>query len=240
MFLFLVASVRANGQAAESPEGHLNRLVREAAGNRPIQNIGSASQIAFDSAFRAQYRRLIEVNRSYARAQSKIHADGIRQLSTPESLANPDGASANLRQLHLAYEIDVAHERESAEAYSGFRRVFEKAEWAGPYRNKFLETFDKTTSLPIAQRRRIITAEKEWINSLDDLYKFASYHKNTFSVAGGALLVSDPIVKQDLNNRIIAETGNRLAFIKAKREYSQMQERVLRALAVDPRSLDAR
>jgi hypothetical protein len=218
-------------------EEHINRLVKEAIGVQPIRNSGSPSQNAFDRAFRLQYRALIQANRDYEGALKQIDSNVIRQLGTPQSLATPANAAPGLRQMHLGYTLEVQHEQRVQEIYAGLKRIFETADWAAPRRQQLVELFESMTVVPSLERQRCISAEKAWIDSMDDLYRYTSEHSTDVHLVEGAITIDDTTIQRDFNAKIISTEAHRRVFLKAKQEYAGMQAQAFRALAVDRKRL---
>jgi len=112
-----------------------------------------------------------------------------------------------------------------------------KTDWAAPSREKLLKLFENSIVVPSLERRRCIAAEKVWIDSMDDLYRYVNAHSSALLVVDGTITSSDPTVQQDLNAKIISEKARRQLFLKTKQEYAQMQAQAFRSLAIDPKGV---
>jgi hypothetical protein len=221
-------------QANETAQAHIHRLIKEAAGVQPAPNNGFRSDTGFDRAFRSQYRDLIKANQIYAAALKQIDSAKVRQLGSPESLTHPASASSALDQLHSGYALEVEHERRVQQIYARLRHVFETADVSASVRISLLKIFEDTIGVPSSERQRCIAAEKAWIDSMDDLYRYANLHIETLELVDGTVAISDPIIQHEFNGKIVSEEIHRRAFIEKKHEYAQLQARVFRALAIDP------
>jgi hypothetical protein len=65
----------------------------------------------------------------------------------------------------------------------------------------------------------------------------ASYGSETLQLVEGTITISDPVIRQEFNKKIVSEEIQRQLLIKKQYEYSQMQARIFRALAIDPRNV---
>jgi hypothetical protein len=224
----------ASGQARETPKEHINRLLKEASGMQSVRKDASGNETAFDRALRSEYRDLIQANRAHVAALKQIDPHQVGQLGSPYSLVHPASALSALNQLHAGYALEIEHERKVQHIYARLRHIFETADLPTPTRTSLLKIFEDTIVAPSSERQRCITAEKSWIDSMDDLYGYASIHIETLQLVEGTVAISDPVIQQEFNEKIVSEEIHRRAFIEKKHEYVQLQARVFRALAIDP------
>jgi hypothetical protein len=224
----------AGGQARETPKEHVNRLLKEASGMQSVRKDASGNEPAFDLAFRSEYRDLIQANRTHVAALKQIDPRQLSQLGTPHSLIHPASAISALDQLHAGYLLEIEHEKKVQHIYARLHRIFETADLASPTRTSLLKSFEDTIVVPSSERRRCIAAEKSWIDAMDDLYLYANAHLQALQIVEGTVEISDPVVRQEFNGKIVSEEIHRRAFIEKKREYLQLQAQVFRGLAIDP------
>jgi hypothetical protein len=224
----------AGGQARETPKEHVNRLLKEASGMQSVRKDASGNESAFDRAFRSEYRDLIQANRAHVAALKQIDPGQISQLGTPHSLVHPASAVSALDQLHTGYLLEIEHEQKVQHIYARLHHLFETADLAATTRTILLKIFEDTIVVPSLERRRCIATEKSWIASMDDLYRYANTHIENLQLVEGTIEISDPLIRQEFNGKIVSEEIQRRAFIEKKREYLQLQAQVFRALGIDP------
>ena len=69
----------------ETPEVRFTRLMREAAGVQPAAHKGFPRQQRFDNEVREQYRIMLQQNRDFAEAKSKVDISKVKLLAQAES-----------------------------------------------------------------------------------------------------------------------------------------------------------
>lgn len=232
-----VFTCSASGQARETPKEHVNRLLKEASGMQSVRKDASGNEPAFDRALRLEYRDLIQANRAHVAALKQIDPHQVSQLGTPHSLVHPASAVAALDQLHAGYVLEIEHEQKVQHIYARLHHIFETADLATTTRATLLKIFEDTIVAPSLERQRCITAEKSWIDSMDDLYRYANTHIETLQLVDGTVEISDPVIRQEFNEKIVSEEIHRRAFIEKQREYVRLQAQVFRALAIDPTNM---
>jgi hypothetical protein len=224
----------ASGQTHETPKEHINRLLKEASGMQSVRKQPLGNEPAFDQALRSEYRDLIQANRAHMAALRQIDPHQVGQLGSPHSLVHPASAVSALDQLHAGYALEIEHERKVQHIYARLHHIFETADLPALTRASLLKIFEDTIIAPSLERQRCINAEKSWIDSMDDLYHYASIHIETLQLVESTIMISDPVIQQEFNGKIVSEEIHRRAFIEKKDEYLQLQTRVFRALAIDP------
>src|SRR5207302_8341487 len=109
---------------AETTDQKVGRLMREAAGLQPVRHslFGEAKT---DVKMRDLFKDLISLNKEYKDAAGKLDTSATKNLSTPESFADPDSAADGLNQLHAAYALDAHQEERMQQIMENFKRSFD-------------------------------------------------------------------------------------------------------------------
>ena len=230
--MILLNGVRNLGSLQpETTDQKVGRLMREAAGLQPVRRplFGEAKT---DGKMRDLFKDLIALNKEYKDAAAKLDTSAVKNLSTPESFANPDSAADGLNQLHAAYALDAHQEERMQQIIENFKRSFDDLSAAD--REAMQSGFDKGISQTMPMRQRAISAEKGWIDSVDDVYAYAQAHHADFSMFIGRLGISDPQVREDFNTRIRTMNARRTEFLQAKHAIDEIQSRNLQKFGVSP------
>ena len=236
----LGTSICPGAQSQETPEEHLGRLVKEAAGKQEIHASASPKQNAFDDAFRSGYRALIQANKNYELAVKKVPLADIKQLGTPPSLSNPASAESGLLELSAEYKAEVEHEQNVERIYANIKHILETAEWTAPIRTRLLKIFDRMTVAPALQRQRCIASEKVWIDALNDLYVYSTAHTTELHLIDGVIMIDDPSTRSQFNEKILVEATRRRLFLKTRADYAQIQTAALGVVKVDRNDIGLR
>jgi hypothetical protein len=221
----------------ETADQHIGRLMREATGAQPIQEKGFARDRKFDDAFRDQFRKLIQINQEYSSASEKLDTSAIGKLNTPESFADPMTGSLALQQIHAAFDLDAAQEKKVKEILGDLRRTLETNTWSESDRVSALKGFDQGVAQQTPIRERLITTEKAWVDSLDDMYGYAGQNYSVFTVADGHLRISNSSVLMEFNTRLHLEESRRMAFVGAKKAFDQFQANLLNRMGVSQKDV---
>lgn len=232
--VFLVANVDR-----EPPDQRIGRLMREAAGLQPVHKQFFSKDQQFDDTFRDQYRNLIQINKDYMEAVRNTDMSAISRLGTPESFADPSSFADGLRQLHTAYDLDSGQEQKLHEMITNLRNTIENSGWAASNREEFLKGFQQGVAQVNERRTGIVTTEKAWIDSIDDVYDYAQRNHAVFILNGEQLLISDNQVLEEFNAKVRAMNASRNQFLQAKQQFDQWQAGQFQKMGVNASDVGA-
>src|SRR6476646_2506220 len=204
----------------ETPQQRFSRLMREAAGVQPVNHKGLPSQRRLDDAVRSQYIKMLQQNRDYMERVSKLDNSKVKEINTAKAFVSAEFAQPGLDQLHALYDTDAAHEREVQNTLNGLRHVFQDVQPAAE-REAMLKGFDESLTQQNVRRRQLLDLEKAWIDSVDDEHAYAAAHRDSFRLAGPSLIIADPVVRTEFNEKIQLQEENRKAFLKLQAEFSK-------------------
>jgi hypothetical protein len=223
----------------ETPEQHVGRLMREAAGVQPVHESVFPSRRRTDDALRNEFRNLVQTNREYYQTVNKMDVSEVKTINTVESFADPAVAAAGLRQLHAVYDVDSAQEIKVKEIQDNLRRALESSAGSASERETMVNGFDKGVAEQLAKRTTLVAAEKAWVDAVDEEYAYANRHSSGFHLQNGHLVIPDATVRQALNSRIDAQEARRKEFLKAQGDFQQFQAQALDKMGVKPRDIGA-
>lgn len=232
--VFLVANVDR-----EPPDQRIGRLMREAAGLQPVHKQFFSKDQQFDDTFRDQYRNLIQINKDYMEAVRNTDMSAVSRLGTPESFADPSSFADGLRQLHTAYDLDSGQEQKLHEMITNLRNTIENSGWAASNREAFLKGFQQGVAQVNERRTGIVTTEKAWIDSIDDVYDYAQRNHAVFILNGEQLLISDNQVLKEFNAKVRAMNASRNQFLQAKQQFDQWQASQFQKMGVSASDVGA-
>jgi hypothetical protein len=221
----VIAGIFSLGNAAsmlsfETPQQRFSRLMREAAGVQPVSHKGFPSQRRLDDAVRSQYGKMLQQTRDYMEQVSKLDNSKVKEINTAKAFTSDEIAQPALDQLHALYDADAAHEREVQNTLNDLRHVFEDVQPAAE-RESMLKGFDESLAQQNVRRRQLLDLEKAWIDSVDDEHAYAAAHRDSFRLAGHSLIIADPAVRTEFNEKIQLQEENRKAFLKLQAEFSK-------------------
>jgi len=221
----VIAGILSLGNAAtmlsfETPQQRFTRLMREAAGVQPVSHKGFPSQRRLDDAVRSQYGKMLQQNRDYMEQVSKLDNSKVKEINTAKAFTSDEIAQPALDQLHALYDADAAHEREVQNTLNDLRHVFEDVQPAAE-REAMLKGFDESLTQQNVHRRQLLDLEKTWIDSVDDEHAYAAAHRDSFRLVGPSLIIADPAVRTEFNEKIQLQEANRKAFLKLQAEFSK-------------------
>lgn len=221
----------------EAPDAHIARLMREATGQQPVKKAFWSSNQKFDDAFREQFQKLLQVNRDYMAAEKNADMSAIPKLGTAESFADPSSAADGLRQLHSLYDIDMAQEQKVQEIVAGLRHIFETADMAESERQDALKGFDSGLAGVLAKRQVVVSAEQAWIQSVDDVYDYATTNHAAFMLNNSQLQIADSDVLQNFNTKARTMDSRRAEFIQKQEGFSKEQMESVQKMGVSPKDM---
>lgn len=232
-FAAVLLGLSAVAQSAETPTQYVQRLIKEAIGAQPIRQSRVPSQRKFDDVFRSQLRAMIDQNRDFTQAVSKMDTSKIKQLMTPESFADPAIADADLKELHTYVALEQENGEKMDNLIAGLRHTLETADWAAPQRKQILTSFETLLEQPQSDRRRYLQGEKQWAEAVDGVYQYIGEHRNEIKMQDGSLKVFDGKVLDELNSRIRATNARREEMVTAMQAYKAMQNKRLATLGIN-------
>jgi hypothetical protein len=224
---------------SETPEQHVGRLMREAAGLQPVHDSMFPSQRRTDDVLRNEFRTLVQTNREYSETVSKMDITEVKNINTVESFADPTLAAGGLRQLHALFDVDSSQEVKVKGILSNLRRALESSTSSPSERESLLKGFDNGLAEQLSKRTALVTAEKAWVDAVDEEYAYASQHSSDFHLQSGHLVIPDASIRQALNTRIDAQESHRKEFLQAQKEFQQFQAQTLEKMGVKPQDVGA-
>lgn len=216
----------------ESPEQRIGRLMREASGAQPIKKAFFSRDQQFDDTFREQYKNLIQANRDYIDAVKHTDMSATRQLGTPESFADPTSFADGLKELHALYDLDMGQEQKVREIVGNIRQAIETGNWSASDREGMMKGFEQGLAEPLAKRRRVVSAEQTWIQSIDDVYDYATSNHSVFVLNNGQVSITDDQVLNGFNSKVRTMNARRNEFMQAKRDFDQWQAQLFQKMGV--------
>jgi hypothetical protein len=228
------------GSSFESPDQHVGRLMREAAGLQPVRESLFPGRRRLDDALRDQFRALVRQNNDYTETVNKIDVSQVKYLNSPESFADPDSAAGALKQLHALCDADADQEAKVKVILDNLRHALETSASSPSERDTLLRGFDSGLDPQRAKRQAVVAAEKGWMDAVDDEYAYAAQNAGKLSLNQGHLVINDPEVRETFNTKIRFQESQRNAFLAAQKEFNEFQAQSLQKLGVNPKDIGAR
>lgn len=221
----LISGILSLGNAAtmlslETPEQRFSRLMREAAGKEPVSHKGFPRQRRLDDAVRSQYSKLLQQNRDYTALVKTLDNSKVKEINTAKAFASAEIAQPALDQLHALYDADAAHERDVQNTLSGLRRVFDDVQPAAE-REAMYKGFDESIAQQNVKRQQVLALEKAWIDSVDNEHAYAAAHRDSLRLVGASLVIADPDVRTEFNEKLDSQEEKRKAFLKLQAEFNK-------------------
>jgi hypothetical protein len=221
----LISGILSLGNAAtmlnlETPEQRFSRLMREAAGKQPVSHKGFPRQRKLDDAVRSQYSKLLQLNRDYTEQVKSLDNSKVKEINTAKAFTSAEIAQPALDQLHVLYDADAAHERDVQNTLNGLRHVFDDVQPAAE-REAMYKGFDESIAQQNVQRQQVLALEKAWIDSVDDEHAYAAAHRDSLRLIGTSLVIADPDVRAEFNEKVNLQEEKRKAFLKLQAEFNK-------------------
>jgi hypothetical protein len=220
----------------ETPQQRFARLLREAAGTLPVSHRGFPSQRRLDDAVREQYGKLLQENRDYLARVKGLDNSKVKEINTAAAFASAEAAQPGLDQLHALYDADTAHEQEVQKIFTGLRQVFNNAS-SPAERDAMLKEFDESVAQQNARRQQALAMEKAWVDAVDDEHAYAAAHRQSIRMVGDALVVTDPVVRSELNGKIQLQEQTRKAFLKSQDDFKRSQAESLNKMGLSGKDM---
>jgi len=216
----------------EPPDQRFPRLMREAAGIEPESHRGFGRQRRLDDQVRNQYRKLLQQNRDYRAEVDQLNIGKVKDLNSPLSFADPALEKEALQQLHAVYDADAGQERKVREIMLELRQILDSNAGSAREREAMLRGFDNSTATQFSRREQAISAEKEWVDAVDDLHAYVNAHRDAIVVGGRNVVIPDATIRDGFNTRIHLQETKRKAFLELQHQLSQSQADSLRKMGL--------
>jgi hypothetical protein len=217
----------ARGVNFESDDQRINRLMREAAGLQPIHPSMLPSNRRWDDEVRDVFRDLLRQNKEYSEALHKLDQSQVDKINSPESFADRRVAEPALQQLHAAYDLDAAQEIQVKETLEKLRAAMESGVSSASERDAVEKGFEQGLAKQMPKRRRLVEAEKQWLDAVDSEYACAQQHERDFILLQGHLAIASTAVREEFNSRVREQEALRKELLDAKKEFDQFQSQTL-------------
>lgn len=219
----------------ETPDQRVARLMREAAGTQPVKSSWFGED-KVDTRMRDMFRSMFKLNRDYTAAVAQLDISQVSRLSTPESFADPDSAREALQQLHSAYDLDAQQEQNLAKLMNDFRNSLN--DMPASQRAQMLAGFNRGLANVMPIRERATSAEKAWVDSLDDIYGFAAQRHSEFQLVDGRLQIADPVTLAEFNSKVRNLNYRRDQFQRARQDFERFQNQTYQKMGVDSNAVN--
>jgi len=239
--LFTLSNAISSGaltRSFESPDQYVGRLMREAAGQQPVRNSLFPGARRRDTILRDQFRKVIQVNRDYMEAVNNTDISDVKKINSPESFVDPNYAAPALQQLHAVYALDSNQEEKLKDIITNMRQALEE-QMSSSQRESFLRGFDNGVNAQLATRSKAVAAEKSWVESVDEEYKYATEHSNQFRMNGEQLIIQDSATREEFNILLRSQEQRRKTFLAAQQEFSKSQTQLLQKMGVSSQDVGA-
>ena len=213
----------------ENSDQKAARLMREAAGIQPVRHT-IFGESKTDTKLRNMFKDILARNKEYQDDERKLDISEVKNISTPESFADPDSAADGLKQLHAAYDLDAHQEERMGEIMENFKRSLD--DLPASERQEMLDGVNQGLGRVMPARQHAISSEKAWIDAVDDVYSYAQSHHADFVVSNGRIGINGDQVREEFNTRISAMNARREEFLQAKHELDQMQSQSLQKVGL--------
>jgi hypothetical protein len=236
--LFLAADF-ARGMNFESDDQRVSRLMREAAGLQPIHQSMFPRKRRWDEGVREVFRELLRQNKEYSDAVRKLDQSQVNKINSPESFADPRVAEPALQQLHAAYDLDAAQEIRVKEVLEKLRAAMESGSSSASERDAIDKGFEQGMAKQMPKRRRLVEAEKQWLDAVDSEYAYAGDHETDFILLQGHLSIASTAAREEFNARVREQEARRKDLLDAKKEFDQFQSQTLQKAGLSAKDAGA-
>jgi hypothetical protein len=206
-------------------ESDIAVIAKEAAGIVPITNPNDAGR----TVLRDYFKEIITQNKDYLSKVNSINYDG---LYTPESYLDAGEANRIISQLEVALEIEQSQEDALDAIVERCRARINSLDWPEGYKRDFIKGFDEAHQKRLTFRRPLVASEKEWLNSVRDLYIFVLDKQQYFRSAGDSVVIANTKIRDEFNEKI--EHANELnqKYRASKKLYEQNDSEGLNKLGL--------
>jgi hypothetical protein len=236
--LFLAADF-GRGMNFESDDQRISRLMREAGGLQPIHQSMFPRNRRWDDSVREVFRELLRQNKEYSEAVRKLDQSQVGKINSPESFADPRVAEPALQQLHAAYDLDAAQEIRVKEILEKLRAAMESGFSSASEREAVDRGFEQGMAKQMPKRRRLVEAEKQWLDAVDSEYACARQHEPDFVLRQDHLSIAGTAVREEFNTRVREQEARRKELLDAKKEFDQFQSQTLQKTGLSAKDAGA-
>lgn len=218
----------------ETPDERMGRLMREAAGLQPIHQRTIYPELYLrerrsDDSAREQFRNWFDLNRTYYEAQDKFD---LSQVDTIGSFVDPAMGLAAVKQVHASYDLRVAQEKRVKEVIDKLRQALTSYARSPAEEQRISKSFEQGLAATIPRRRRVVEAEKLWLDAVDKEYAYARAHAPDFFLSQGRLSTRDPDIGREFNAYLNQQQTQYYAFLKALTQFEQFQADMLQKMGM--------
>ena len=100
--------------------------------------------------------------------------------------------------------------------------------------------FEQGLAAQMPMRRRVVEAERQWVDSVDSEYAYAQQHERDFVLLQGHVGITNATVREEFNARVREQEARRKEVLEAKKDFDQSQSQTLQKLGLTPKDVGAR
>jgi hypothetical protein len=221
----------------ETPEQMSARLMREAAGTQPVHSSPFSGKRKLEDALRGQYKKIIELNKSYMEKVHGLDTSLLKDLNSARSFVDPAVGEAALQQMHATYAVDAEQEVKMGQILSDLRDALRSTASSESERQEMEKGFDQGMKEVSARRSVAITAEKAWVEALDDEYAYARAHQANLHEKDGRVVIQGHEIVLEFNQRLRKQEELRKEFVRLEQEFTRYQDGLMRKTGLKPEDM---
>jgi hypothetical protein len=203
-------------------------IAKEAAGLVPITNPDDPGR----TALRDYFKEIIAQNKSYL---AKVDAISYEGLYTPQSYLDAGEARRIIGQLEAALAIEQSQQDALNSIAERCRTRIKALDWSEQYKKEFLVGFDEAHQKKLALQSALVDSEKEWLNSVRDVYIFVLDNQQYFSRSGDNVAIGNSRIREEFNEKIRHANELSQKYQESKKVYDQYEVEGLSKLGVSAR-----
>lgn len=186
----------------EATNTRIKRLIREAAGTKRAEKVGSREDQQWDALLRAVVGDVFERRKLYDLRIAQLDPD-VRRLGSPESFA---GRSSILHSMDVVRNVVLEDKKFSQEINTWSERakaLVDQSSLSDDDKQEFMKGFQGAFmgSKILSTRTEAISAEAEWSEAALDLYSFALENKPRVVIRGSNIIINDEKVRAQFNEK---------------------------------------
>jgi hypothetical protein len=229
-WIFFANLISIGSNRPQLTEADIPAIAKEAAGLVPITNPNDAAR----TAVRDYFKEIIALNKNYF---SRVRTINLEGLYTQQSYLDANETKRIVSQLDNATEIEQAQEDALDGIVERYKKRIDSLDWSEEYKRAFMKGFDEKYQESIAVRRPVVASEKEWMNSLRDLYVFVSNKRPYFRRSGDKIAIVQTETLDQFNEKIGHANELRQKYLDSKKLFDEKEKEGLEKLGLSAHDL---
>jgi hypothetical protein len=218
----------------ENLKDHVSRLMREAAGTKPVQGRSTET----DRLTRNMLSEILDLRKSHDAKTAKFK-DDLGQLYSVDSFSTVTKMQRCVEAVRATLSADQEFSRQFQVWKDRTKEEVEHSSLSDSDKRHFMKGVEQRMgdSKILALRNQVVEAEAKWANATIGLYGLAVANTGKIAVNGSKIVINDDKVRSEFNRELEDSKNLRSNMRSLNSQMAQLQREGMQQIGITPKDI---